>query len=264
MSGYFGTELQKALQARVEASVDWIRETPGACQSGRLIGCDDVERLGWDAIEEILERDGVCSFRMIPVAKLDGLANRLAKIGYRLDTWDVFTADRSTALAAATAILSGGLPDGFTEVEIPRDPEAPQIVAMQRLMSECGVVPFSGSLLTGQIGTGTLSAVRDETGAIAAVAYGYFPHNAFSPYHRHAWGGLVAVAESQRGKKLGNTINAMMVRRVFTELDADGIYELVSASNLPSRRMVESCGLRLDAGVKCGSTAAINGARFTR
>jgi len=264
MSGYFGTELQMGLQARAETAADWIRETPGACQSGRLIGCDDVERLGWDAIEEILARDGVCSFRMIPVAELDGLADRLARIGYRLDTWDVFTADRPTAMEATTAILARGLPDGFTALEIPRDPEAPQIVAMQRLMSECGVVPFSGSLLTGECAAGTLSAVADATGTITAVAYGYFPHNAFSPYHRQAWGGLVAVAESQRGKKLGNIINAMMVRRVFTELDADGIYELVGASNLPSRRMVETCGLRFDPGVKCGSTAAINGARFTR
>jgi hypothetical protein len=262
MSGYFGTELQKGLQARAEASADWIRETPGACQSGRLIGCDDIERLGWDVIEEILERDGVCSFRMIPVAQLDDLAERLAKIGFRLDTWDVFSADRSTAMAAATAILSRGLPDGFTELETPRDPEDPQIVSMQRLMSECGVVPFSGSLLTGEVVAGTMSAVKEPAGAIAAVAYGYFPHNAFSPYHRQAWGGLVAVAESQRGKKLGSIINAMMVRRVFTDLEAEGIYELVGATNLPSRKMVEACGLRLDPSVKCGS--ATGGERFTR
>ena len=80
-------------------------------------------------------------------------------------------------------------------------------------------------------------AVGDRNGTIAAAAHGYLPHNAHSAYHRHAWGGLVAVAGAQRGKGLGNYINAQMIVSVFRELDATHLYELVSASNVPSRRM---------------------------
>jgi hypothetical protein len=106
--------------------------------------------------------------------------------------------------------------------------------------------------------------VGDETGTIVAVAHGYLPHNSYSNYHRHAWGGLVAVAESQRGKGLGNYINARMIVSVFRDLRATHVYELVSASNVPSQRMVESGGLRPDPAVVCGIATPADSARFTR
>ena len=55
MAGYFGTQMQQRLQAQAEASVDFIRVTPGACQTGRTMGCDDPEGLGWERIIEFLE-----------------------------------------------------------------------------------------------------------------------------------------------------------------------------------------------------------------
>lgn len=123
MSGYFGTELQQRLQAQAEASVGFINSTPGACHTGRTMGCDDPDRLGWEQIEAFIDRDGVCGFRLIPIGKVDELKSRLAERGCRLDTWDVFLADRPTALAASEVILSQKLPDGFTELEKPSDPE---------------------------------------------------------------------------------------------------------------------------------------------
>lgn len=79
MSGYFGTEVQQRLQAQAEASVDFINVTPGACQTGRTMGCDDPDRFGWELIDKILNRDGICGFRMIPASKADELKSRLAK-----------------------------------------------------------------------------------------------------------------------------------------------------------------------------------------
>jgi hypothetical protein len=131
-------------------------------------------------------------------------------------------------------------------------------------MGAAGIVPFSGSLLVGAVGPATTVAVGDPEGNVVAVAHGYMPHNAHSVYHRYAWGGLVAVAESQRGKGLGNYVNARMVVDVFRDLDATHIYELVSATNIPSRRMVASCGLQLEPNLICGVIAPTEGARFTR
>ena len=131
-------------------------------------------------------------------------------------------------------------------------------------MGAAGVVPFSGSLLVGALGPATTVAVGDRNGTVVAAAHGYLPHNAYSAYHRHAWGGLVAVAESQRGKGLGNYVNARMIVSAFRDLDATHVYELVSASNVPSRRMVESCGLRPEPGLVCGLATPNESARFTR
>ena len=264
MSGYFGTPIQQRLQAQAEASVDFINATPGACQTGRTMGCDDLDRLGWDRIDEFLDRDGICGFRLIPAARAEELRSRLMERNFRLDTWDVFLADRHSALAASEAIISAGLPSGLIDLEGPTQPEDDFTIGIQMLMGAAGVVPFSGSLLVGEMGLATTVVVGDGDGAIVAAAHGYLPHNTHSPYHRYAWGGLVAVAASQRGKGLGNYVNARMIGSALHDLDATHVYELVSASNVPSRRMVTSCGLRLEPNLVCGIATPNDGAHFTR
>jgi RimJ/RimL family protein N-acetyltransferase len=264
MAGYFGTEMQRRLQAQAEASADFINATPGACQTGRIMGCDDPDQLGWERIKAFLERDGFFGFRLIPAAKVDELRSRLATWKFRLDTWDVFLADRAVALAAAQAILARGLPEGLRELDRPTDPDGDDTARIQALMGASGVVPFSGSLLVGASGPATTVAVGDSNEAIVAAAHGYLPHNVHSRYHSYAWGGLVAVAESQRGKGLGNFINACMIDRLFRDLGATHVHELVSATNIPSRRMVEACGLRHEPGLVCGIATASDHAHFTR
>lgn len=263
MSGYFGTEVQRQLQERTDRSAKWISSTPGVCHSGRCTGFDDPERVGWETVFAVLQRDGVCSFRMIPVEKIDDLSDRVTGRGFSIGFWDVFAADRNTALCAAKAVLGKGLPDGFVDRDMPTDPEGTLTRELQGLMAQNGVVPFSGSMLTGQLGPATTAVVGHETGAVAAVAFGHFAHNPHSPYHRHAFGGLVAVAEAYRGKGLGTYVNARMVQSVFEDLGADHILEFVSATNIPSRRMVEASGLRLDPTVK-GGFATVTADRFTR
>ena len=134
MSGYFGTEMQQRLQAQAEASVDFINATPGACQSGRLMGCDDPDQLGWERIEEFLDRDGIYGFRMIPAAEAEKLRSRLTRWNFRFDTWDVFLADRASALAASNAILLRGLPDGLADLDTPTEPEDEYTARIQALM----------------------------------------------------------------------------------------------------------------------------------
>jgi len=264
MSRYFGTEMQQRLQAQAEASVDFINATPGACQVGRMMGCDDPDRLGWDRIGAFLDRDGICGFRFIPADRIDALESRLRARDCRLDTWDVFLADRATALAACRAILSRRLPDGLVEMKMPTDPDGDDTGRIQALMGAAGVVPFSGSLLTGSAGRATTVAIGTASGEVVAAAHGYLPHNAHSAFHHHAWGGLVAVAATHRGKGLGNHVNARMIAGVFSDLDATHVYELVSATNILSRRMVEACGLRLEPALVCGMATRRDSARFTR
>ncbi len=264
MSGYFGSPLQQRLQAQAEASVDFIKGTPGACQGGRFMSCDDPDLLGWEQIRAFLDRDGIFGLRFIPIHKLAEVSSRLLQLDCRFDTWDVLIADRATAQAASKAVLSRGLPDGLEELARPTDAASQYTGRIQALISDSGVVPFSGSLLTGALGPATTVAVGSREGTVAAAAHGYLPHNSYSDYHRHAWGGLVAVAELQRGKGLGAYVNASMVVSVFRIFDATHIYELVSATNAPSRSMVEGSGLRLEPGLVCGLATRTGSARFTR
>lgn len=264
MAGFFGSEAQRRLQALAEANVDFINTTAGACQAGRFLSCDDPKLLGWECIKSFLDRDGVFGFRLISPAKADEVRSRVSAWSCRFDTWDVFLADREAALAASEAIVARGLPDGLTDLESPREAEDAYMVRIQSLMAATGVVPFSGSFLAGALGPVATVVVGDGHGAIAAVAHGYMGHNAHSPFHRYAWGGLVAVAAPWRGKGVGSYINARMVVRVIHELGATHVYELVSTTNIPSRRMAEACGLHHDANLICGMAIAENTERFTR
>ncbi|MCO5063628.1 MAG: GNAT family N-acetyltransferase [Rhizobiaceae bacterium] len=264
MAGYFGTEAQQRLQAQAEASVDFITSTPGACQNGRMMGCDDPERLGWDRIDAFLDRDGACGFRLIEAGKVDEIKSQLLDRAYRLDTWDVFVADQKAATAACEAILSRRLPDDLAELVLPTDPLGEPVKRAQALMGTAGIVPFSGSFLTGSCGPAKTVALGNGAKDVVAAAHCYMPHNAYSPFQSYAWGGLVAVAENLRGNGLGNFINARMIISAFRDLGATHIYELVSATNTASRRMVEACGLRLEPALVCGAATPARQERFTR
>ena len=264
MSGYFGTELQQRLQAQSESNADFIRATPGACQNGRMMGCDDLDKLGWERITDFLDRDGACGFRLFSPPKAEEVRARLAERDFRLDTWDVFVADRATGLVASESIVARGLPDGLIDLDAPTDPTGEYTSHIQSLIGGAGVVPFSGSLLVGEFGPATTVVVGDQEGNVVAAAHGYMPHNADSTFRKYAWGGLVAVAESARGKGLGSYINARMVLSVFNDLGADHVYELVSASNATSRRMVEACGLHHRPDFISGAAARNSAGRHTR
>ena len=262
MSGYIGTEQQIALQMSADRAIDWMRSTPGACNPGRSLGTDDPDRLGWDTVLEILDREKIFAFRLMPADQVDRFATVLSEHGYRLDLWDVFMADRERSAHRTSPILADGPPEGFIERPSLESEEHPDTMKVQSFMLSNGVVPFSGSMLTGVFGRVTTVVILDEQGEVAAAAHGYLPHNHFSPHHESAWGGLVAVSPTHRGKGLGNYVNAKMVSNCFSELGAQTVHELVTESNIPSRRMVEASGLQLNPSLKCGG-ATTGTDRFT-
>lgn len=262
MAGYVGTDIQIRRARLSDDHNEWTRTTRGACNNGRMLACDDVEAIGWDTILKIMARDGAFGFRLMPAGKADHVTAELQRHGYRFDRWDTFTADRAAAQERSGAIVAGGLPDDLSRLDLGNDPEAAIVRRVQEFMLANGVVPFSGSMLTGRLGPATTVAIADAGGEIVACAHTYLPHNAMSPHHRKAWGGLVAVAPSQRGRKLGAYVNAAIVTAAFDNLGAESIYEMVSATNVASRRMVETCGLSVDASVVSGAASA-DAHRFT-
>lgn len=263
MAGYLGTEQQVRLQRVVDEQHNWLMEQPGACDAGRMLGCDDVERLGWQQLLALLQRDGAVSFRLLPAATLEALRSRLAGGGYGLDTWDVFVAPAAGARRAIAPLLSDGLPDDLRLADLGEDPEGQPVRSLQAFLLEHGIVPFSGSQLLGRRSPAVTLALADAAGRWVAAAHSYLPHNRHSQRHRWAWGGLVCVAPSARGRGLGGLVNALMVEAAIERLGADWIYELVSSGNVASRRMVEASGLRLDPTL-VGGIAAKGGARYTR
>lgn len=165
------------------------------------MGCDDPKQFGWNRIGEIVERDGVCGFRLMDTADVPDIRSELLARGCRFDTWDVFLAERNAALLASSGIAREPLPSGLSLWTTTDDPESRLIKDTQGMMANAGLVPFSGSMLTREIGRSVTIIIGDRAGVVA-TAHGYMPHNAFSPYRGYAWGGLVAVTETHRDETM--------------------------------------------------------------
>lgn len=264
MAGYFGTDEQKALQARAEASVPEMSTVPGLCQNGRMVGCDDLDALGWPAIFDILDRDGFIGFRLIPAAREREVRDGLAQRGFRLDTWNLFIGAIETILRACTEIVKRPLPPGLALLPMPDEAEGPYTERVQALIASTGIMPFSGSLLAGLMGPARTVVIGAREDALAATAHAYLPHNRWSRYRDYAWGGLVAVAEPYRGLGLGRTVNALLAVTALRAFGASHLYEMISADNAASVRMAEACGLRHDPSFLCGSATRADRGRFTR
>jgi len=263
MAGYYGTPEQARLQARAEENAVWVATTPGACNSGRFIGCDDVARLGWERVEEIIRRDGAIGFRLLPKERVPEVANWMTSRGYRIDFWDPFIGEREEVLRATRDILTRPLPQGLVVGPSPREPTGSYIEAIQRLMSDNGVTPYSGSMLAGSVEPAITVTVTDSNDHLVACAFGHKPHNSHSAYHHFGYGGAVVVNSSLRGIGLGRYVNALIALRVLKDLDGSHFYGFVSADNEPSRRMVTSCAMRMCPDV-IGALAVVGDRKFTR
>jgi RimJ/RimL family protein N-acetyltransferase len=263
MPSYCGTELQQRLQRRAEEVLGRASTTPGFCNGGRLVAVDDAERVGWAAVLAELERDGALALRMLPSERVPDATRLVVDAGFRIDFHETFTADIEAALQLSEEIIGRGPPPGFRHEPFPARGDHPFVAQVQEFMLANGIAPFAGSLLAGEHNMARTFVLTDATGLIAATAHTYLPHNASSRFHQYAWAGLVAVAPEMRGKSLGRYINACAVAAAFTDLGASTVYELVHETNEASRRMVESCGLRLDPLHKTGA-ATTGPDRFTR
>lgn len=264
MSGYFGTEQQRILQERTHGLQSWMRETPGIYNAGRFMGADDPDRTPWELLETILERDRILGFRMVSPEQAARHFPQLRDRGYRIDTWDILVGTAGAVANPVRDILEGGMPSGVREAPALDDAEGVETRRVQQFLADNGLAPLSGTMLVGRPGEARTIVLTNAAAEIVATGHSYFPHNAHSPFHRYAWVGLIAVAESARGTGLGRYINARLVRAAVEEMSATHVYEMVAPTNVASRKMVEACGPRLAPDLVCGVAMPPETARFTR
>lgn len=263
MEIYYGSDQQIALQKTVDESTDWCLNTKGAVNGGRFLGTDDPDAFGWSEIFRCLEEGGAFTFRMVPIEKLSALNAALEKRQFRFDYWNVFSGPSEEILDATDRVLENPLPDDLELIEPDALRDGALIHEIQAFMTSNGIAPFTGKLLANQSLPSSLIALRNRQNRIVATAFGYIPYNKFSKWDSTAWGGLVSVDPSLRGKKFGLWINAKMLNDCVTKLGATAVQEYAAETNVPSRKMIEHCGLELDTTVVSGIATSGEG-RFTK
>lgn len=253
MNGYHGTEAQQRLQRKSDRLTPWIMRTPGACLTGRLMGTDDPDRLGWDVIRRHLAEDGAFSFRWIDAGGRARIGEELAGHCRSIFGWDGF--------CGAAAELRPNVEPGGSEIraEIARGTATAEL---QGFLAAQGITPLSAAVMEGRICRARSVLLRDATGVPVAGGFVGMLQNAHSPLHDCAWAGLIASAPDHRGQGLGRRVTGALVRIATEEFGAARVMGFAAADNAASRAMLEGCGLR--PANRAAYVATLSDARFTR
>lgn len=239
MGGYYGTEEQQRQQRKSDRLTEWIMETPGACLTGRLMGTDDPDRLGWDVIDQNLAEDGMFSFRWMDADGRKKVADYALRKGGNVFGWDGFLGNTETLKPVIDPILAAPLPAGMVAEPVTPD-TAPE---MQVRLAHQGMAPISAAVLCGQICRAQSLFIRDPVGEIAALGFIGMLQNRFSPIGNCAWVGVIAVDKAHRGKRLGKRVTAELIQAAMRDYGADSVMGFAAGDNLASKAMLQSCGM---------------------
>lgn len=218
-------------------------DLPGAVVHARAFTSDDPVTLGWALLRNAMTAEGTASLRGVDDATIAVGRKELAEFNPTVHHWDLFMADATTLRDVCGTIVADGLPDRLTRIS-DADLTPERVHEVQAFLTDQGVMPFSADALTGKLFPARLLALQHRDGRIAAADFSAMTHNRHSPFAGVAWVGLIAVDPEFRGHGLGKKVDAICNLMAVDELGATATMEFVAKDNVPSRAMLESCGLR--------------------
>lgn len=241
--GTYGTPDQVRLQIKSLRMREEIDVTPGLSHTGRLIGSDDPDAVGWNVLEAHLKEDGFVGFRAMPPVQAEAV--RLwGKTRGGIHEWAVLLGDAETLRAAAMPIMQRTLAEGCRDVSPEEMASDTRLTQMQTLMEGAGVAPLARTSLRGDIFPSACRGISGPDGMLVAVSNAAMQFNRFSRWHDTAWIGLVAVASEFRGLGLGARATAAAALAAVEVLGAARAMAFVADDNAPSRAMLLGIGMQ--------------------
>ncbi len=239
--------LQRAVWARTWETTD----TPGLTHGGRLVGVDELDRLGDAVVERIYAAMGAVIVKFIPADAEADFIDRFHAPERRFRAWDVFVGGAEARQASAEYVSNFDLPDGWRLSLLDADAPAETIAEVQDVQEISGVAPVPGYYQRGHAVPAVVALLADDGGKIVATAQGQQRHHAAGPWSGYIFGGMAAVHPDHRRRGFGTLINAHMVDQAFARLDCAVVYEHARKDNQASRGMIEASGLHLDKHYRC-------------
>jgi len=242
---------QLGLQRAVWARTWEIIETPGLTHGGRLIGIDELDRLGDDLVNRIYNATGAVIVKFLPADKEADFRARFAAPERRFTAWDVFVGGGDAQAASAAYVHGFKLPEGWQLSCLETDAPAEMIAEIQTVQEVSGVAPVPGYYQRGRAVPAVSVLLSDAADAIVATAQAQQRHHADGRWSGYIFAGMVAVHPDHRRKGLGTLINAYLIEQAFAQLNCAAVYEHARLDNQPSRGMIEASGLKLDPRYRC-------------
>lgn len=257
-AGAFGSPEQMRLQLKSISMRQEIEATPGLSHSGRIVGSDDPEAIGWDYFEAHLKEDGFVGFRCMSPMQAKAVRTWGAPRG-SLHEWAVMLGAAQELRAAAVPVMQRPLPDGYRDLPAEEMADDKRLAQMQALVVDAGIAPVARASLRGDVFPSVCVGLSGPNGRLAAVASAAIHGNRFSPWRDTAWIGLVAVGTESRGLGLGARVSAAAVIAAMEKLRAARALAFVADNNVPSQAMLRRVGLQ-----RTTLRTIVVGKRFTR
>ncbi len=241
---YAGSPGAVQLQRRLHARLQEIAETPAmGCLGRTAMIIDDGSRSVGD-YRDLIERELVLALIMPNTLALD-LDDGFADTGHRLTRNLIYVGD-DRAVSLARDRSAEQPPPGVRLVRL--DPSAPRdwVAQAQALNNACGVVPCPGWMLRGQDGVSSTILVMNEDNKVVGLGCATALSGMSDALADTAHLGSLSVDREWRGQGLAGLIQAAMIADVAERYGVRRLIEGVHADNTPSRRLIETSGLRQD------------------
>lgn len=211
MAEFYGTDFQIAVQKRMLTRHNWIKNTPGIANGGRILNFLEPDKTGWDNIGVYLKEDGAIA---LTAQNKDGLVARVRDFfgpEYTYPRWDVYLGDAETVLQRSRDCLAhSNIPPGW-KLECLDCPNALQLEAIQALNQDTGVAPYPGFYVRGEVVPTMTGCLWDQDGALVAsssVNARYHPASRFGGY---IFMGSISVDPKHQGCSLGKFVSAQVL-----------------------------------------------------
>lgn len=240
---YVGTTLQVSIQKRMRERHVWIEDTPEIANGGRTLNFLDPDKMGWSRVGDLTQEDGVAVFMALPLEETRvNLQERLGA-NWRTPHWDVFFGNAEPVLEACNSVMSSfALPVGW-RIDSLDTPTERQIDDIQNLNIVVGIAPYPAYYCRGDVVPCVSTCIWDDKGQLVATAMANYRYHPNSRLKGHLYAGSVSVLPDCQGMGLGKMANAALLVHSHRIVGWATALEQVKPDNVPSRRMIEACGL---------------------
>lgn len=243
MPEFFGSDFQIEIQKQMIGRHEWLRHSTTMANGGRVMNILDPVAVGWDRVREFVASDGTVA---LTAMERDTAAAQLAEVfddNFDFPEWNVHLSAAGRVLEYCRGILARyRVPDGW-RLECLQSPNDHELSAIQKLNLATGVAPLPGPYLRGELVPSFTSCLWTHDGDLAAVSNASARYHSDSRFGGHVFNGSTSVALAHRGLGLGKVVTAHVLVESQHGISWTHALAQVAPDNVPSRLMVEACGL---------------------
>lgn len=246
MPEYFGTDFQIEIQKQMIARHEWLAHSTTMANGGRVMNILDPAAVGWDQVKEFVKSDGAVALTAMKRANAAALIAGVFGSDFDLPEWNVHLSAADQVLACSRSVLAEHpVQDGW-RLNCLRAPDDQELSAIQALNLATGVAPLPGPYLRGELVPSFTSCLWMHDGELAAVSNVTARYHERSRFSGHVFNGSTSVAPAYRGLGLGKIVTAHVLVESQRLIAWSHALAQIAPDNVPSRRMVEACGLVCD------------------